>query len=88
MRGTADGPKEKVAQGGFDPPSSRLWALHANHCATELCASLRGCWKGRRGARHKYASGALAPGAFGSSTLLPILTIAARGLGVSPGFSW
>ena len=27
---------KRVAQGGFDPPSSRLWAWHANHCATEL----------------------------------------------------
>ena len=26
----------RVAQLGFDPRSSRLWAWHANHCATEL----------------------------------------------------
>ena len=28
--------KKKIAQRGFDPRSSRLWAWHANHCATEL----------------------------------------------------
>ena len=32
-----DGPKTaKIAQRGFDPRSSRLWAWHANHCATEI----------------------------------------------------
>ena len=29
-------PTTRISQRGFDPRSSRLWAWHANHCATEI----------------------------------------------------